>query len=131
MPDAAAAVADRPEEATPESEAEASQSIEGSVDWDAATAGVARVRVGSIAADEDRAAGLDVFAVEPLPADSPLRGAPRLVMTPRVAWYSEEASGRMARWTLDDVPAFLDDRPLPHGRLAVPGPARPAERVAG
>ena len=66
-------------------------------------------------------AGLDVFAVEPLPADSPLRGAPRLTMTPHVAWFSDDAATRMAAWTVDDVLAHLaGDEPV-HGRLAVRG----------
>jgi len=36
-------------------------------------------------------AGLDVYADEPLPMDSPLRSAPNAVLTPHVAWYSERA----------------------------------------
>lgn len=36
-------------------------------------------------------AGLDTFSAEPLPADSVLRAAPNLVMTPHVAWRSDVA----------------------------------------
>jgi D-3-phosphoglycerate dehydrogenase len=68
-------------------------------------------------------AGLDVFEREPLPADSPLRSAPRLTMTPHMASYSDAAAGRMAAWTVDDVVACLTGTPLPHGRLAVRGRA--------
>ena len=39
-----------------------------------------------------RAAGLDVFNPEPPATDSPLRDHPRVVTTPHVAWYSEEAN---------------------------------------
>lgn len=42
--------------------------------------------------DSLRAAGLDVFDPEPPSVDSPLRNHPRVVTTPHVAWYSEEAN---------------------------------------
>jgi D-3-phosphoglycerate dehydrogenase len=41
-------------------------------------------------------AALDVFEREPIPADSALRGAPNLVLTPHAAWYSKQA--------LDELP---------------------------
>jgi D-3-phosphoglycerate dehydrogenase len=50
-------------------------------------------------------AGLDVFEQEPLPADSPLRSAPNVVLTPHVAGYSVEAfedlRAEMCRTTID------------------------------
>lgn len=36
-------------------------------------------------------AGLDVTSIEPLPADSKLRGLDNVIITPHAAWYSEEA----------------------------------------
>lgn len=72
----------------------------------------------ALAAGTLRSAALDVFATEPLPADSPLRSAPRLLMTPHVAWYSDGASDRVAEWTVDDVFEVLAGREPRHGRIA-------------
>ncbi len=41
-------------------------------------------------------AGLDVYAEEPLPADSPLRDAPNLVMTPHLGGATDEAKRAVA-----------------------------------
>ncbi len=64
-------------------------------------------------------AGLDVFAVEPLPADSPLRGLDNLVLSPHIAGYSEGAAPRLTAWMLEDVLRHLEGRELAHGRYAV------------
>lgn len=56
-------------------------------------------------------AALDVFAVEPLPADSPLRTAPNVVLTPHAAWYSEAAIGRLQGLVAQDVERALSGRP--------------------
>lgn len=40
-------------------------------------------------------AALDVFEDEPLPADSPVRRHPRVVLTDHTAWYSEESQARL------------------------------------
>lgn len=41
-------------------------------------------------------AAIDVFAVEPLPADSPLRGLERVILTPHLAASTAEAQERVA-----------------------------------
>jgi D-3-phosphoglycerate dehydrogenase len=41
-------------------------------------------------------AALDVFGEEPLPADSPLRGCPRLILTPHLAASTAEAQERVS-----------------------------------
>ncbi|WP_309137986.1 2-hydroxyacid dehydrogenase, partial [Klebsiella pneumoniae] len=46
---------------------------------------VAALREGRLAA-----AGLDVFAVEPVPPDSPLLTLHNVVVTPHVAWYTAD-----------------------------------------
>ena len=52
-------------------------------------------------------AALDVFHVEPLPADSPLRTAPNLMLTPHAAWYSEAAIHRLQELVAEDIARAL------------------------
>lgn len=47
--------------------------------------------VAALVAGTPAAAGLDVYREEPLPADSPLRSLPNVVMTPHVAAFSDES----------------------------------------
>jgi phosphoglycerate dehydrogenase-like enzyme len=55
-------------------------------------------------------AGLDVFEVEPLPADSPLRGLKNVVMAPHCAGSSIDAIAAMADRCVDNVLALLEGR---------------------
>ena len=50
--------------------------------------------VEALASGQLGAAALDVFEDEPLPADSPLVGAPNLYLTPHIAGLTEEANAR-------------------------------------
>jgi len=52
-------------------------------------------------------AALDVFHAEPLPLDSPLRGAPNLLLTPHAAWYSDGAIDRLQQLVAEDVARAL------------------------
>lgn len=52
-----------------------------------------------------KAAGFDVFATEPLPADSPLRSLANLVLTPHLGASTEEAQVRVAE---DIARQFVD-----------------------
>lgn len=56
-------------------------------------------------------AALDVFAIEPLPADSPLRSAPNCLLSPHAAWYSEAAIGRLQGLVAEDIARALRGEP--------------------
>lgn len=62
-------------------------------------------------------AALDVFGTEPLPATSPLREAPNLMLSPHAAWYSEAAIGRLQGLVAEDIARALRGegprRPVP------------------
>ncbi|MEV7086005.1 2-hydroxyacid dehydrogenase [Streptomyces sp. NPDC093085] len=60
------------------------------------------------------AAGLDVFAVEPPPAGSRLRSAPRLVMTPHLAGANTAVAHNAARIAAAEVGRFLRGEPPRH-----------------
>jgi phosphoglycerate dehydrogenase-like enzyme len=53
-------------------------------------------------------AGLDTFAVEPLPNDSPLLAERRIVLSPHAAALTEESMIAMGRATIENVFAALD-----------------------
>jgi phosphoglycerate dehydrogenase-like enzyme len=59
-----------------------------------------------------RGAALDVFAHEPLPADHPLREAPRLLLTPHTSAYSWRFWEREAALIEDNLRRFLAGQPL-------------------
>lgn len=64
------------------------------------------------------AAGLDVFLREPLPLDSPLLGAPNIVLTPHVGGATKEALERTAREIAEEVLRVLRGEPPLHPVLA-------------
>ncbi len=56
-------------------------------------------------------AGLDVFEKEPLPMDSPLLKMDNVVLTPHIAFLSEESIDECTRITVENVEAFIKGRP--------------------
>ncbi|HVS12188.1 MAG TPA: NAD(P)-dependent oxidoreductase, partial [Planctomycetota bacterium] len=73
-------------------------------------------------------AALDVFPAEPLAADSPLRDAPRTVLTPHLAGSTQEAQTNVAVDVVRQVLDVLAGRPA---RDAVNAPRPPDEERGG
>ncbi len=67
----------------------------------------AALRAGEIAG-----AALDVFEVEPLPADHPLWGFENVILTPHVAGHSPHIAERHLSVILDNVGRFVRGEPL-------------------
>lgn len=58
-------------------------------------------------------AGLDVFEIEPLPADSPLRSLDNVILTQHIAWYSEGAIRELKETAAKEVLRVLrGEKPL-------------------
>ncbi len=57
------------------------------------------------------AAAVDVVSVEPIRADNPLMGLPNCLITPHIAWAPKESRQRLMDVAVDNVRAFLQDRP--------------------
>ncbi|GAB1640708.1 D-2-hydroxyacid dehydrogenase family protein [Krasilnikovia sp. MM14-A1259] len=57
-------------------------------------------------------AGIDVFDVEPLPADHPMRTAPRLLATPHLGYVSQANYHAYYGQAVEDIQAYLAGRPL-------------------
>jgi D-3-phosphoglycerate dehydrogenase len=57
-------------------------------------------------------AGIDVYDIEPLPADHPLLACEQVVLTPHVADQNPEGFEILNRGAVDNVLAFLDGTPI-------------------
>ncbi|MFR0352436.1 D-2-hydroxyacid dehydrogenase family protein [Streptomyces sediminimaris] len=57
-------------------------------------------------------AGVDVFDVEPLPADHPMRTAPRLLATPHLGYVSQANYATYYGHAVEDIQAFLAGEPV-------------------
>jgi phosphoglycerate dehydrogenase-like enzyme len=63
-------------------------------------------------------AGLDVYDTEPLPADDPLRRAPRTVLTPHLGYVTERTMRHWYEDAVEDIAAWQQGKPV---RLLTPG----------
>lgn len=63
---------------------------------------------------EKRIAGaaIDVYGVEPLPADHPIRRLDNVLLTPHLGYVSLENLTRMYQDAVEDIIAFLDGKPV-------------------
>jgi phosphoglycerate dehydrogenase-like enzyme len=57
-------------------------------------------------------AGLDVFDIEPLPDDHPLRSAPRTLLTPHIGYVTDHTYQLFYREIVEDIAAFLAGHPV-------------------
>jgi D-3-phosphoglycerate dehydrogenase len=66
-------------------------------------------------------AAIDVYEKEPPDQSFVLRGIPNVILTPHLAWYSEDAGWSIREKILEDVRRFLDGRPPRYPINAVTG----------
>src|SRR5205807_10116299 len=66
----------------------------------------------ALEAGEIAGAGLDVFEIEPLPADHPLWRMENVIITPHVAGYSPRIAERHLAVLLENIRRFLHGEPL-------------------
>jgi phosphoglycerate dehydrogenase-like enzyme len=57
-------------------------------------------------------AALDVYGMEPLPADHPIRTLDNVLLTPHIGYVTVERLTKMYQDAVEDIVAFLDKKPI-------------------
>ena len=81
--------------------------------------------VAALGAGRIAGAGLDVYDIEPLPADHPLRLLPTVTLSPHLGYVTREMLGAFYEDTVEAVVAWLDGTPI---RIANPEALRRPDR---
>lgn len=68
----------------------------------------------ALAAGKPGQAAVDVFDIEPLPANDPLRNTPNLLVTPHLGFIAEPIFATFSKGITDTLGAWLDNKPVPH-----------------
>ena len=68
--------------------------------------------IAALTAKSIAGAGLDVFDVEPLPLNHPLRKMDNVVLTPHLGYVSEQNYRGYFQGVVEDIRAWLDGRPV-------------------
>jgi phosphoglycerate dehydrogenase-like enzyme len=68
--------------------------------------------IGALREGRIAGAGLDVFDIEPLPADHPLRTAPRTLLTPHIGYVTAGSYQAFYGGAVEAILAFLDGHPI-------------------
>ena len=72
--------------------------------------------VDALSAGRIRGAALDVFQVEPLPANHPLRSLENVVLTPHMGYVTEGSYDQFFRLAVENIESYLDGR-VPAGAM--------------